>query len=329
MPNPPESCRRPRAASRHRAWEGAWHGTWGRAWRALLCGAGPLLLVASAAFALPACSATGSEREPAHRVVPPDYTGHLQVWWADDRLREEGDYRDGRRHGHVRGYHPDGNLAFDGNFSDGVPTGQLDQHDPDGALAIRETLSDGTLQGPRTEFFPDGSVSSTVQIVDGLAQGELLRYHPDGTLALRGSYDRGTPSGRWEQFGEQGARLVETWYWQADGASAGYLETDFDTEGRVSVQTRMLLQGDTWLGRVTVWYPNGTQAGLIETVNGLRHGRDVAWDGAGRKRAEGRRADDLREGRWTFWDERGFVERSVDYVADKPLGVEPAVTPAG
>jgi len=279
-----------------------------------------LLIAAGFAAALPACSATRSEAAPVYRSVPPEYTGHLQVWWGDERLREEGDYRDGRRHGHVRGYHPDGNLAFEGDFSDGVPSGQLDQHYPDGALAIRETLSDGTRQGPRTEFFPDGSVSSTVQIVDGMAQGELLRYHANGTLALRGNYERGTPVGRWEQFSEQGLLLTETWYWQSDGIGAGYLETNFDGEGRVSVQTRMLLQDETWLGRVTVWYPSGTQAGLIETVNGQRHGRDIAWDGEGRKRAEGRRVDDLREGRWTFWDERGFVERSVDYAADKPLG---------
>ena len=288
-----------------------------------------LFLAALLALALSACSSAphGHDRDGKLRRVPPDFTGHMQVWWSDERLREEGDYRQGRRDGHVLGYHPDGSLQFEGDFQDGVPTGRLDQHYAGGALAIRETLSAGTPQGPRTEFFPDGSLASTVQIVDGKPDGERLDWHPGGLLARRARYEHGVPVGHWEQFDGHGRLTADTWYWTADGASAGYLETVHDSEGRISVQTRMLLQEETWLGRVTVWYPNGEEAGLVETVNGQRHGRDIAWDATGRKRSEGRRVDDLREGRWTFWDERGFVERSVDYVADKPVEEHPAVAP--
>jgi antitoxin component YwqK of YwqJK toxin-antitoxin module len=263
-------------------------------------------------------------REPRLRRVPRDHTGPLQVWWSDERLREEGDYRDGRRHGHVRGFHPDGSVAFEGDFADGVPEGELEQRYPGGALAVREVVTDGILQGLRTEYHENGALKRSSEIVDGRLDGEELRWHPDGELALRGRYAANLPVGCWKAFDERGALTSETWYWTADGEAAGYLETVYDSEGRVAVQTRMLLQDGSWLGRVTMWYPNGAQAGLVETVDGVRHGLDVAWDSTGRKRAEGQRADDLRSGTWTFRDERGLVERTVVYEADKPVLDEPA-----
>src|SRR5262245_23499913 len=88
------------------------------------------------ALLLAGCMSGGASSLPHPRRVPADYTGPFTTWWSDDRVREEGTYKEGRRDGHVKGFHPDGSLAFEGEFRDGAPVGQVVQNAPGGARAI-------------------------------------------------------------------------------------------------------------------------------------------------------------------------------------------------
>ncbi len=275
-------------------------------------------------FAALLASCVADDRGPAvPRRVPPRHSGEFVTYWADDRVREEGHYREGRRHGHVRGYHPDGSLAFEGEFADGVPVGELVQHFPGGAGAIVQHVEDGLLQGDRLETWPGGAPRSSLELVDGQRQGEMRTWHENGQLASHGTFADDVPTGEWQAWDEQGRLVSHTVYWTAGGLPAGYLETVQDAQGRITVQTRMLIVDGDFLGRVTLWYPDGLQAGLVEYRNGLRDGLDVSWDTAGRKRSEGRRVADLREGVWTAWDESGAIESRVLYEQDRAVGPAP------
>jgi uncharacterized protein len=276
-------------------------------------------------LALAGCITDKSHAPPRPRSVPPDQSGPFTTWWADDREREEGTYEHGRRNGHVKGYHPDGSLAFEGDFIDGRPAGELVQSYPGGAKAIVSQMQDGQAQGDRLEYFPDGKPKSTTPMVDGKRQGEAIVYHPNGAVAKRGHFEADLPAGEWQSFDEQGRLISRTVYWSSGDKPAGYLETAQDAEGRVTVQTRMLIVGKDYVSRVTMWYPNGRQAGLVEYRNGVREGRDLSWDAEGRKRSEGKRAADLREGVWTEWDEKGAIVARELYIHDKDTG--PATTP--
>lgn len=282
----------------------------------------PLLLCA----VLAACMSDRAAREPSRspRRVPPAHDGPLVTYWADDRVREDGSYREGRRHGQVRGFHPDGSLAFEGEFRDGRPAGELLQYAPGGVLAVAQRVADGEAQGERLEYWPDATLRSRLVLAGGRRNGVAERWHANGTLELRGRYEDDAPVGEWESFDDQGRPATSTVYWTVAGQPAGYLETVRDALGRIPVQTRMLLRDGGWLGRVTLWYPDGVLAGLVEYGNGRREGLDVAWDTSGRKRSEGRRVADLREGVWTAWDEQGRVESRVLYEADRAVGPAPA-----
>ncbi len=274
--------------------------------------------------ALGACASDGGRELPRFpRRVPPAHDGALVTYWADDRVREEGTYREGRRHGEVRGYHPDGSLAFEGEFRDGRAAGELRQYAPGGVLAVTHRAGDGVEQGERLQHWPDGTLRERLVLSGGRRNGPVERWHADGTPELRGQYADDAPVGEWQAFDAQGRLVASTVYWTAAGQPAGYLETIHEPDGRIPVQTRMLLRDGDWLGRVTLWYPDGVQAGLVEYRNGKREGLDIAWDASGRKRSEGRRVADLREGVWTAWDEQGRVEGRVLYEADRALGPAP------
>jgi antitoxin component YwqK of YwqJK toxin-antitoxin module len=161
-------------------------------------------------------------------------------------------------------------------------------------------------------------------MAQGRRHGEVRTWHENGQLAGRGAFAEDVPVGQWEAWDAQGRLVTRTVYWTAGGLPAGYLETVQDATGAITVQTRMLVVEGDFLGRVTLWYPDGRQAGLVEYLNGVREGLDVSWDTAGRKRSEGRRAADLREGVWTTWDASGAVESRVLYQKDRAVGPAPA-----
>jgi antitoxin component YwqK of YwqJK toxin-antitoxin module len=278
------------------------------------------------ALQLAGCVSEGSHGPRHPRLVPADWTGDYVTWWADDRVREQGTYKEGRRDGHVKGCHPDGSVAFEGDFRDGVPVGELVQNYPGGARAIVSHVEGGLMQGDRLDYFPGGALRSRTTMDAGRRQGEAVSFHENGQVALRGRFEADVPVGEWQAFDPHGVLLSRTVYWTSAGAPAGYLETAQDGEGRISVQTRMLIADKDFLERVTMWYPNGQEAGLVEYRNGLREGRDVSWDAEGGKRCEGSRAADLREGVWTTWDESGVVLSRERYEHDRDVG--PATLPA-
>jgi antitoxin component YwqK of YwqJK toxin-antitoxin module len=366
------------------------------------------------ALLLAGCMSSGTHPASHPRRVPTDYSGDYTTWWSDERVREEGTYKEGRRDGHVTGFYPDGSLAFEGEFRDGVPIGKQVQNPPGGARAIvqqeavvappsappaeapvvklsvtpsaapaaapvpvpapatepagkpaappednepapqpapaTETHPATTApargpepgaarsaapgaataappraaQGERYEYFPSGVKRSRTNLRNGELDGLAEQWYENGQAASRGQYELGVPTGEWQAWDEQGHLTTRTVYWTVNGKPGGYLETVQDSEGRVSVQTRMLLEGEDFVSRVTTWYPNGRQAGLVEYRNGLREGRDVSWDTEGHKRSEGRCAADLREGVWTAWDEHGIVESRTFFEHDRSLGSPPA-----
>jgi len=259
------------------------------------------------------CASAEESRQIIHRIVPPNANGPLQTWWADGRLREDGSYKHGLRHGRVRGFHPDGSLSFAGEFDAGVPVGQIEYHYPGGILAVRAVVEGGEAHGPRREYFPGGALAIESQFVNGLREGTETRWHENGVKSDEGRYLGGQPDGRWLSWDTSGRLAGERWYRLEDGRPAGHLESVFAPNGRVSVQTRVLIVDGEWRSRVTFWHPNGRQAGLAETVDGVREGLDVSWDAEGGKRHEGRYEHDQRHGVWIWWGAAGEVIRRVSY----------------
>jgi antitoxin component YwqK of YwqJK toxin-antitoxin module len=262
---------------------------------------------------LGACAATEPTRTVIHRIVPPNANGPLKTWWADGRMREDGSYQSGQRHGHVRGFHPDGSLAFEGDFEHGVPVGEVEHHYPGGNLAVSTVVEDGAAQGARREYYPGGALAVQSEFVDGVREGVEVRWHENGLKASEGRFANGEPAGLWQSWDKSGKLAAERWYWMTDGRPSGHLESVFAEGGHISVQTRVVSVDGEWRARVTFWHTNGRLAGLSETVNGVRNGLDQGWDDAGRKRHEGRFLEDQRHGDWVWWGPSGEVVRSVRF----------------
>lgn len=288
-----------------------------------------------AALALCACSspstASSSRWTPATNrtetgeqlplSVPVGHTGPFTSYWGPDKPREIGEYLDGRRHGEVVAFYADGSIQLQGRFERGEPIGEVVHHYEGGAgPALQQNVVGGRLEGPRKTFDEHGNLRALTHHRNGQLHGEETRWHANGRLEVAGLWQAGRRVGQWKTFDPEG-RLVSDKLFLDDGRrTVASLETVYDAAGRaVSQDHRRLTQG-RWHATLTTWHDNGLQAGLVESIDDKRHGRDVVWGEDGRPMIVGTRRDDLRDGTWTFFTRDGIVDRQVRYLGGEQVG---------
>ncbi|MGQ0552542.1 MAG: toxin-antitoxin system YwqK family antitoxin [Planctomycetota bacterium] len=278
-----------------------------------------LLLLSSAAL-WPGCVTEQVAFKP--RIVQADAQGFVRTWWNDERIKEEGEYRAGLRHGPGRAWYVDGTLAVEGEFVDGTPV-RLKAWSPAGVLVtVIEPDPDG-VHSLIEEFDAAGTRRRRAQAIGATRDGLEQSWDAAGTIVGEGHYAQGQPDGRWRAWDAYGRLTEETWLWLDAGQPVGRLETAFHPEGWPSSQTLTITSAGIAAGWTSLWYQSGRQAGLVERVEGVRQGRDISWDETGRRRAEGRRLADLRQGAWVYWNADGSVQRVVAYQADQAVGGPP------
>jgi hypothetical protein len=140
--------------------------------------------------------------------------------------------------------------------------------------------------GPFEAFYADGTRRAAGEYRSGARSGAWTTFHANGALESRGAYLDDAAEG--------------VWIWrQADGA--------LDAE-RTGVYEAGL--------RIDAWPEEGVFEGPLrsggsmksEFAHGLRHGRTLQFYASGAKEAEGRYADGLREGAWSYWKEDGTLD---------------------
>ena len=259
--------------------------------------------------------------ERAPLSIPTGHTGPFTAYWAVDRPREVGTYHMGKRHGHVVSYYSDGSPQLEGIFEHGEPVGEITHFYEGGAgPAVQQTLVGGQIEGPQKTFDEQGNLRKLSHHRAGEKHGEETRWYPNGRLEHVGLWDSGRPVGLWRSYDESGNQMSEELFVDDGRRKVASLETVFDANGRPTAQTHSRWSEGRWISTATMWHDSGRQAGLVDSVDGDRHGRDITWDDTGRPLIVGTRRDDLRNGTWTFFTRSGEVDRQVRYEAGSEVG---------
>jgi hypothetical protein len=125
--------------------------------------------------------------------------------------------------------------------------------------------------------------------------GRWSTYYPNGQKAAEGMMSQGAKSGVWRTWNEEGKQLSEVQY-------AAY-------------RTTRLIGGMGGMGGMS-----SIGASHVESYESKRDGPARAWYANGKPRSEGMYANNLREGRWTFYDEDGAVTAVGQYRGDRREG---------
>jgi uncharacterized protein len=125
--------------------------------------------------------------------------GPWKEYYADGKLKAEGNYKDDKRVGEWKFYYPDGKVEEIGKFSSaGKMTGVWKWYFASGQLLIEEEYVNGLKDGTHTEYDEEGKVVEEGDYVKGEEDGRWFTIA--GDYLERGTYRDGLRTGKWVSY---------------------------------------------------------------------------------------------------------------------------------
>ncbi len=190
--------------------------------------------------------------------------------------------------------YPNGKLMYKGFFKDNKPAGEMRRYFESGALkAILDYDKNGIYADARL-FYENGKPAATGKYFNSLKDGEWTYFSfYDKSVTARENYIKGIRNGISVMFYDNGD-ISEKIEWK-NNMKSGIWEQYF--KGNIP-KLKATFAYNKLEGEFLVYYTNGKPY-----LTGLYK-------------------DDLREGRWTFYNEDGTTQKVLDYHSGKAAGEE-------
>ncbi len=92
-------------------------------------------------------------------------------------------------------YYADGKLQQEIEYKDGVPEGKQTAYYPSGKVKAESFFKGGKMDSVNTSYYEDGKVKTLKHYRNGLAEGPYQNFHENGNLIGSGNYRGGVRSG--------------------------------------------------------------------------------------------------------------------------------------
>lgn len=171
------------------------------------------------------------------------YNGKWKDYFADGKIRAEGQYTDSRRTGQWKFYSLTGKIEQTGGYNNGRPDGVWNWYYEDGTLLKEEEYFQGQRDGISTEYSPAGEIIAQGQYSDGEQNGEWK--YKSGELTESGKYITGLKDGIWKTYYSNGKLKFKGNFVQGnpDGQQIYYYENGKTKEDQFYV---MGIRQRTW-----------------------------------------------------------------------------------
>ena len=250
--------------------------------------------------------------------------GRYLAWNSSGWLREEGEYRAGRRHGRWTAWSVN-RKSDEREYLDGELHGRVSRWAAyDDRLQSQEEYRHGVKEGLASYWTGRGVKEREGEFKDGKRQGRWTSWHPNGRKAKEEEYAEDALQGAATIWDEEGRKRGEGGH--VGGKREGWWAF-WDASGRRSdVYYRSGEETNVVAGR-RAGCPSGTEA--VENTSKLgreefcrtpvpdgrraMHGPYVAWYPNAGKRAEGQFTDGKERGQWTTWHPNGQRASNGDY----------------
>mgnify|MGYP002620281535 CR=1 FL=1 len=128
-------------------------------------------------------------------------------------------------------------------------------------------------------YYPDGHLQSSIEYRNGKEHGKTLYYYDKpNTLEIQVDMKRGKRNGEFFRYYENG-----------------------------QLDTYCVYENDTIVGVEEMFLPDGKRTQQFTYHNGKRNGPHTAYHLNGEVKIEGGFKDDMFDGQWTYYDDRGVV----------------------
>lgn len=219
-------------------------------------------------------------------------SGNWKVYYRSGKLFREGTYKTpGKREGVWKEYYEDGKVSYEGMYKSGKPNGTAKWYEEDGHVSSEKTWKSGKLVR-ETYYDSKGKVLGDYTIEKG--RTEVKQYYADGSVASEGDYLDGMLDGQWTFYSDNGG-------WKM--AHVNYAYDDYD-------------------GRTKYYYPNGKVQYETDYKQGVEHGYRKTYYRNGNIEEEGWVIDDMKQGDWFEYNQRGIMTSHTYYLNDGEYGTQ-------
>lgn len=154
--------------------------------------------------------------------------GKVNEYFEDGTLKEEVNYKDGKKHGVQKTFNRDGELRKTVSFNNGYLHGRSESYYSDGSLRVVANYKNDLKHGLFEWFFENGELESFKNYKDGFDHGEINRFYESGQLKFIGYNKNGKEHGEQISYFENGQEKYIKNY--RDGLDHGLFKT-WDEQG--------------------------------------------------------------------------------------------------
>ncbi|MBR8801716.1 toxin-antitoxin system YwqK family antitoxin [Porphyromonas levii] len=130
--------------------------------------------------------------------------GLYEEWYANGRLMERSQWRNGKRDGLTEYWHSNGQLEERGHWGNGKREGLSERWHEDGSPWIRSSYKEDKLDGLKERWYRNGQLEERSHWRNGGKHGLLERWHPNGRLSLRRHFKDDQKHGLYEEWHPNG-----------------------------------------------------------------------------------------------------------------------------
>ena len=284
--------------------------------------------------------------------------GEVILYYPNGKKRQQGYFKYDKQDSVYREWYETGNLKMEGTYINGVEIGHWKHYYVDGTLKsveeikgedryvwefyLRDSLHTQLIKegnGELVSYFTTGQVKEWYNYKNGLKDGPFEEFSIYGYTVLKGNFEEGLKSGKWEYAYYTGD--IEKISNYKKGVLEGPYEYFYDN-GKTNVkgqykegkkhgewtwytnQGNRDMQGgfknDLQEGDWTYWYPSGEVSYTAKFKEGLKTGQWTYFYKNGKKFKEGTFANDEKNGKWKTWYEDETLLMEGNYLNGKEQG---------
>lgn len=214
----------------------------------------------------------------------------------------------GGKEGFWKFFSPNGVVTDEANYSDNNIIGEYLNYYNSGEIQSKSIYKNDSLHGYFSNYHKNGQLKQQGWYKDNLAHGEWRSYYIDGTLDVINFFHKDQLHGTQEYYSCDGKIDYTYTYKYGELQSEVYFSHTGDTLGKINYKPK---ENNFTL---THYFENKQINSKVDYVNGVKHGKYVAYDFYGNIALEGNYTNGSQDGKWTWYYENGNVESIRNYL---------------
>lgn len=243
--------------------------------------------------------------------------GNVFCYYRSGDLSETYSFKNGLKDGPVIGYHENGQKSYVYSYKDGIANGYYKEYFPNSVLYVEFNLVDDKIDGVRKEYFSTGTIKSETNYKLDVLNGVTKTYYSNGKLESDKIFKEGKQVGAFVEYFSNGT-ISFNGELDESGKENG-TSTSYDLDGK-KFQEQDFKKGE--LIEIRSINKKG------EIFNKCKKkGNEVdykSYYADGGICSEGLYLNDVRSGKWTFYDRYENIETIEIY--ENGLLVDSALT---